>query len=334
MPHVPRAEGRAPRGRRRRRPGRARGRARRRRARPRRHPLRGAAEPGRPDRLAAEPAPARADRHRRLAPGACEAPASSSASTPWPSRRRAGEVARRGRRRHRRPARHRHPRDRQRAGRLDLGHPLRRRRPPGSVLLFDDNGATPACRPPSCIAEAARGSRSSRPSASSRPRSAASTTRLCPLLPAPRRPHHHQPAPARAERDGNRLRRRSAATTADLVETREVDQVVVEHGTLPLDDLYFELKPLRANRRRGRLRGPPRRPAAGTLRPNPEGRFRLYRIGDAVASRNIHAAIYDAQAGSPEPRSPVDLDAHHVARGQVLRRLEADARLPPACPSR
>jgi hypothetical protein len=26
---------------------------------------------------------------------------------------------------------------------------------------------------------------------------------------------------------------------------------------------------------------------------NAEGRFRLYRIGDAVASRNIHAAIYD-----------------------------------------
>ena len=27
---------------------------------------------------------------------------------------------------------------------------------------------------------------------------------------------------------------------------------------------------------------------------NPDGRFRLYRIGDAVASRNIHAAILDA----------------------------------------
>ncbi len=27
---------------------------------------------------------------------------------------------------------------------------------------------------------------------------------------------------------------------------------------------------------------------------NPEGRFRLYRIGDAIASRDIHAAILDA----------------------------------------
>ena len=27
---------------------------------------------------------------------------------------------------------------------------------------------------------------------------------------------------------------------------------------------------------------------------NPEGRFALYRVGDAVAGRNIHAAIYDS----------------------------------------
>jgi hypothetical protein len=30
------------------------------------------------------------------------------------------------------------------------------------------------------------------------------------------------------------------------------------------------------------------------VRSNPEGAFQLFRIGDAVASRNIHAAIYDA----------------------------------------
>lgn len=27
---------------------------------------------------------------------------------------------------------------------------------------------------------------------------------------------------------------------------------------------------------------------------NPDGRYQLFRIGDAVTSRNIHAAIYDA----------------------------------------
>lgn len=30
------------------------------------------------------------------------------------------------------------------------------------------------------------------------------------------------------------------------------------------------------------------------VRTNPQGRYQLFRIGDAVASRNIHAAIYDA----------------------------------------
>jgi hypothetical protein len=27
---------------------------------------------------------------------------------------------------------------------------------------------------------------------------------------------------------------------------------------------------------------------------NPDGRYQLFRIGDAVASRNIHAAVFDA----------------------------------------
>ncbi|RTZ81347.1 MAG: NADH-dependent oxidase, partial [SAR324 cluster bacterium] len=27
---------------------------------------------------------------------------------------------------------------------------------------------------------------------------------------------------------------------------------------------------------------------------NPEGNFQLFRVGDAVASRNVHSAIYDS----------------------------------------
>jgi hypothetical protein len=30
------------------------------------------------------------------------------------------------------------------------------------------------------------------------------------------------------------------------------------------------------------------------LEPNADGKFKLFRIGDAVSSRNIHPAIYDA----------------------------------------
>ena len=74
---------------------------------------------------------------------------------------------------------------------------------------------------------------------------------------------------------------------------RLVDQVVVNYGTLPLDDLYFELKPLSSNKGEvnydeliaGR---------AQTVRTNPDGAFQLFRIGDAVEARNTHAAIYDA----------------------------------------
>ena len=49
-------------------------------------------------------------------------------------------------------------------------------------------------------------------------------------------------------RDGNQL---VATLGSDFSpgwsEERRVDQVVVEHGTLPLDELYFALKPLSKN---------------------------------------------------------------------------------------
>jgi NADPH-dependent 2,4-dienoyl-CoA reductase/sulfur reductase-like enzyme len=71
------------------------------------------------------------------------------------------------------------------------------------------------------------------------------------------------------------------------------DQIVVNHGTIPMDELYFELKPLSKNR--GAVNYDElidgRQQSAET---NPEGRFQLFRIGDAVAARNTHAAIYDA----------------------------------------
>ena len=98
----------------------------------------------------------------------------------------------------------------------------------------------------------------------------------------------------RVAREGNKLRATlySEFTRSDVGE-RLVDQVVVEHGTLPLADLYFELKPESANR------GAVDYDALVTfgpqaIRANPEGRFQLFRLGDAVESRNIHAAIYDA----------------------------------------
>ena len=74
-------------------------------------------------------------------------------------------------------------------------------------------------------------------------------------------------------------------------EERRVDQVVVEHGTEPLDELYRALKPLSKNAGAVDYE---RLVSGGEVFPERQpGTFRLVRIGDAVASRNIHAAIYD-----------------------------------------
>ena len=75
---------------------------------------------------------------------------------------------------------------------------------------------------------------------------------------------------------------------------RTVDQVVVEHGTVPAVELFHALKARSGNRGRtdadALARG-----ATGAPQPlGPPGTFSLFRVGDAVASRNIHAALYDS----------------------------------------
>ena len=94
-------------------------------------------------------------------------------------------------------------------------------------------------------------------------------------------------------RAGNQLAAVLYDEYARAFEERLVDQVVIEHGTLPADELYFALKPgssnlgeidvdaLLAGRRQDRVN-------------NRDGSYQLFRVGDAVASRNIHAAIYDS----------------------------------------
>lgn len=94
-------------------------------------------------------------------------------------------------------------------------------------------------------------------------------------------------------REGNRLRAVLGSDYGDVTRERLVDQVVVNHGTRPLDELYFELKPLSSNL------GEVDYEALTTggqqeVLSNPDGKFRLFRIGDAVAARNTHAALYDA----------------------------------------
>ena len=95
------------------------------------------------------------------------------------------------------------------------------------------------------------------------------------------------------EREGNRLRAVLRNEYSDAEEARVVDQVVVEHGTLPAAEVFHALAPLARNGGtldvEALIAG-----RAQEIDTNPEGGFMLFRVGDAVASRNVHAAIYDS----------------------------------------
>jgi len=48
-------------------------------------------------------------------------------------------------------------------------------------------------------------------------------------------------------KEGNHLIAEVGSDYSNNIEERVVDQVVIEHGTLPMDDLYFDLKPMSSN---------------------------------------------------------------------------------------
>ncbi len=103
-------------------------------------------------------------------------------------------------------------------------------------------------------------------------------------------PNHRLTA---VSRQGNKLVARLYNEYNKSFTERIVDQVVVEHGTLPIDELYFSLKANSSNQGEvdldALINGQPQ-----TIAHNPEGVYQIFRVGDAVTSRNIHAAIYDS----------------------------------------
>jgi 2,4-dienoyl-CoA reductase-like NADH-dependent reductase (Old Yellow Enzyme family)/thioredoxin reductase len=93
-------------------------------------------------------------------------------------------------------------------------------------------------------------------------------------------------------RDGNQLKAVIGTDYSSTTRERHFDQIVVNHGTQPLSEVYFELRQQSSNLGAvdydALIAGEPQRLGGG-----PAG-FQLFRIGDAVESRNTHAAIYDA----------------------------------------
>lgn len=75
--------------------------------------------------------------------------------------------------------------------------------------------------------------------------------------------------------------------------TVEVDQVISDNGTLPNDELYLELKSRSKNNgavdNRALIEGRPQNTVS-----NEAGKYMLFRVGDAISGRNIHAALYDS----------------------------------------
>ncbi len=81
-------------------------------------------------------------------------------------------------------------------------------------------------------------------------------------------------------------------TLTQVEKTHITDLVVVEAGTLPMEDLFDDLKESSVNAGVTNLKALVK--ATPQNWPQTDGEYELHRIGDAVTSRDIHAAIYDA----------------------------------------
>ncbi len=94
-------------------------------------------------------------------------------------------------------------------------------------------------------------------------------------------------------KDGNQLVAQIGSDYGGVSREQRHDQIIVNHGTRPNDSLYLELIAHSTNRGvvdyQDLIDGQPQAVAG-----NPEGGFQLFRVGDAVAARNTHAAIYDS----------------------------------------
>jgi 2,4-dienoyl-CoA reductase-like NADH-dependent reductase (Old Yellow Enzyme family)/thioredoxin reductase len=167
-------------------------------------------------------------------------------------------------------------------------------KPEERVLVFDDNGSHPAMQATELLAEAGSSVEIVTPERYFAPEMGGlNHSAYAEIF------HRHgvritiNARLLSVEREGNGLRATIGSDHGPERFERLIDQVVVEHGTLPLTDLYQALRAQSLNLGEvdyaallaGRVQ---------TAVRNRGGMFRLFRIGDAVASRNIHAAIFDA----------------------------------------
>ena len=168
-------------------------------------------------------------------------------------------------------------------------------RPDGPVLVYDDNGAEPGLDAAELLASHGAAVEVVTPERTLGPLVGSMNS---PAYLAAFAEHgvavtlgYRLVAATRADDGGVLARLRS--DYADVEVERHVRHVVVEAGTLPNDELYTDLVPRSRNLGAVDHEALLRVRAQG-ITGNEAGTFQLFRIGDAVASRNIHAATYDA----------------------------------------
>ena len=163
-------------------------------------------------------------------------------------------------------------------------------KPAANVLLFDDAGDHAALQAAQIVADSGAKLEIMTPDRSFAPEAMAMT--LVPYMRGLQKLDVTFTVTFRLEevtRDGGKLLAIVGSDYGGVRKERHIDQVVINHGTLPNDELYFALKPRSSNRGAvdyGRL-------IAGVAQPQGDT-FQLFRIGDAVSARNTHAAVYDA----------------------------------------
>lgn len=98
----------------------------------------------------------------------------------------------------------------------------------------------------------------------------------------------------RLERDGNQLRATFRNEYSGQEQSASYDQVVIEAGTVPMDDLFDELAKQATNGGTIDMERWLRAEDQASFKEIERSAYNLFRIGDCVSSRGIHAAMLDA----------------------------------------
>ncbi len=98
----------------------------------------------------------------------------------------------------------------------------------------------------------------------------------------------------KVEKEGDKIIATLKNEYTEHLEEREVDQVVIENGIIPNEELYYELKEESINKGVTNIDELYAAKPQSCIEQIKDKQFVMFRIGDCVSMHNIHGAIYDA----------------------------------------